>query len=127
MQTLDRVIVVLGRHVGRSVGQINWSLVYVALSRLKKLQHIKLFPCGKRNSMECSMHLTKLKPSSRFVKWTKGYHKHVWDPTLLRRKQSDNEKTIQLKLSVMGHNTCPDDGHYCWISEGFRVREALNA
>ena len=103
-QTLDRVIVVLGRHMGRSVGQITWSLVYVALSRVKKLQHIKFFPCGKRNSMECFMHLTKLKPSSRFVKWTKGYHKHVWDPTLLQRKQLDNEKAIELKLSVMGRD-----------------------
>ena len=46
----------------------------------------------------------KLKPSSRFVKWTKGYHKHVWDPTLLQRKQLDNEKAIELKLSLMGRD-----------------------
>ena len=103
-QTLDGVILVLGRHMGRAVGKITWSLLYVALSRVKKLQHIKFFPCGKRNSLECFMHLTKLKPSSRFVKWTKGYHKHVWDPTFLQREQLENEKAIELKLSLLGRD-----------------------
>ena len=50
------------------------------------------------------MHLTKLKPSSRFVKWTEGYHKHVWDPTCLQRKQLDNEKAIELKLGLLGRD-----------------------
>ena len=103
-RTLDRVIVVLGRHMGRSVGKITWSLLYVALSRVKNLHHIRFFPCGKLNSLECFKHLTKLKPPSRFVKWTKGYHKQLWDPTFLQRKQLDNEKAIELKLGVLGRD-----------------------
>ena len=90
--------------MGRSVGKITWSLLYVALSRVKNLHHIRFFPCGKLNSLECFKHLTKLKPPSRFVKWTKGYHKQLWDPTFLQRKQLDNEKAIELKLGVLGRD-----------------------
>ena len=75
-QTLERVILILGRHVGRSVGRISWSLLYVALSRVKKLDHIKFFPCGRSSSYECFMHLTKLRPQSSLVKWSNSYRNH---------------------------------------------------
>ena len=101
-QTLDRVILVLGRAAGRSIGRITWSLLYVALSRVKKLDHVKFFPCGRRNSIDCFKHLTKLNPPSNFVRWTKGYHEHVWDPNLLQQKQASNEKVIESKLRALG-------------------------
>ena len=34
-QTLDRAVLVLGRNIGRSIGRVSWSLLYVALSRVK--------------------------------------------------------------------------------------------
>ena len=45
-QTLQRIILLLGRLPGMNVGRITWSLVYVALSRTRKLSHVKLFPTG---------------------------------------------------------------------------------
>ena len=101
-QTLGRVILVLGRHAGRSIGKITWSLLYVALSRVKKLEHVKFFPCGRRNSVDCFRHLTKLKPASNFVKWTKGYQKHMWDPTIIQQRQAGIDKAIESKLGVLG-------------------------
>ena len=101
-QTLGRVILVLGRHAGRSIGKITWSLLYVALSRVKKLEHVKFFPCGRRNSVDCFRHLTKLKPASNFVKWKRGYKKHVWDPTIIQQRQAGIDKAIESKLSFLG-------------------------
>ena len=101
-QTLGRVILVLGRHAGRSIGKITWSLLYVALSRVKKLEHVKFFPCGRRNSVDCFRHLTKLKPASNFVKWTRGYQKHVWDPTIIQQRQVGIDKAIESKLGALG-------------------------
>ena len=101
-QTLSRVILVLGRQSGRSIGRVTWSLLYVALSRVKKLEHVKFFPCGRSNSLQCFRYLTKLKPPSNFVRWTKGYQKHVWDPTLLQEKQVRNEMVIESKLRALG-------------------------
>ena len=43
-QTLARVILLLGRQRGLSVGEITWSLLYVALIRTEELSHIKFFP-----------------------------------------------------------------------------------
>ena len=45
-QTLDRAVILLGRNIGRSIGRVNWSLLYVALSRVKKLEHVRFFPHG---------------------------------------------------------------------------------
>ena len=103
-QTLGRVILILGRHVGRNVGRISWSLLYVALSRVKKLDHIKFFPCGRRSTLECFMHLTKLKPTSKFVKWKKGYKNHMWDPIILEKQQLRNERIVESKLRDLGRN-----------------------
>ena len=47
-QTLGRVILVLGRSAGRSIGRVTWSLLYVALSRVKKLDHVKFFSMWKK-------------------------------------------------------------------------------
>ena len=69
-QTLDRAIVVLGRNIGHRIGNVSWSLLYVALSRVKKLEHVRFFPHGRRGSLECFKYLTKLEPPVKLVKWT---------------------------------------------------------
>ena len=45
-QTLERIILLLGRLPKMNVGRITWSLLYVALSRTRKLAHVKFFPTG---------------------------------------------------------------------------------
>ena len=72
-QTLDRAVLLLGRTIGRSIGRVSWSLLYVALSRVKKLEHVTFFPLGRRGSVECFKYLTKLKPPEKLKKWTEAY------------------------------------------------------
>ena len=103
-QTLERVILILGRHAGRSVGRITWSLLYVALSRVKKLDHIRFFPCGRTSSYDCFKHLTKLRPSSSLVRWSKSYRNHFWDPAVLQQKQANSEKLVESKLALLGRD-----------------------
>ena len=67
-QTLDRAVVVLGRNVGRCIGRVTWSLLYVALSRVKKMEHVRFFPHGRRGSVECFKYLTKLEPAEKLKK-----------------------------------------------------------
>ena len=103
-QTLERVILILGRHGGRSVGRITWSLLYVALSRVKKLDHIKFFPCGRTSTYDCFKHLTKLRPSSSLVRWSKSYRNHFWNPAVLQQKQANSEKLVESKLALLGRD-----------------------
>ena len=103
-QTLDRAILVLGRHKGRSIGRVSWSLLYVALSRVRALKHLRFFPYGSRGSTRCFDYLTSLKKPANFVKWLKSYNNGVWDPTILQQKQIDMEKAISSKLSALGRN-----------------------
>ena len=65
---------------------------------------MKFFPCGRRNYVDRFRHLTKLKPASNFVKWTNGYQKHVWDPTIIKLKQADVVKAIESKLGALGRD-----------------------
>ena len=51
-QTLERVILLLARLPGMNVGKITWPLLYVALSRTRKLSHMKFFPAG---ATECTL------------------------------------------------------------------------
>ena len=102
-QTLDRAILVLGRSKGRS--NVSWSLLYVALSRVRALRHLRFFPHGSRGSMECFSYLTSLRKPPNFVKWLQSYDNGVWDPTILMRKQLKMEKAILSKLSALGRDT----------------------
>ena len=76
----------------------------MALSRVKKLEHIRFFPCGRISSHDCFKHLTKLKPSSTLVRWSNSYRNHFWDPTVLQQKQAVSEKTVESKLSLLGRD-----------------------
>ena len=100
-QTLEKVLLLLGRKPGLSVGSITWSLLYVALSRTKELHDIKFFPCG-WSGFSNFKHLTRLKPSTTFVKWNAGYRDHVWCPEILEKQSRMNEKYVENKLVRQG-------------------------
>ena len=54
-QTLERVILLLARLPGMNVGKITWPLLYVALSRTRKLSHMKFFPAGTTEFYHCTL------------------------------------------------------------------------
>ena len=71
-QTLRRIILLLGRLPGMNVGKITWSLVYVALSRTKRLDHMKMFPTGSSEYFH-PMHFAHLLKSSMPVNLKKWF------------------------------------------------------
>ena len=103
-QTLDRAVIVLGRNIGRSVGRVSWSLLYVALSRVKKLDHVRFFPHGRRGSVECFKYLTKLNPPEKLRKWTEGYKSGFWNGTILQSHQLRRSLAIEAKLTKLGQD-----------------------
>ena len=102
-QTLKRALLLLGRLPGLHVGRVTWSLLYVALSRARLLKDIKFFPCGLPGFANFR-YLTKLKPSSKFLKWTKAYRNRLWSPHILEKQQEVNEKNVLNKLLKQGPN-----------------------
>ena len=100
-QTLEKVLLLLGRMPGLHVGDISWSLLYVALSRTRELQDIKFFPCG-WSGFSNFKHLTRLKPSSSFVKWNSGYRDHVWCAEILEAQNRRNQIYVENKLVRQG-------------------------
>ena len=101
-QTLDRAVVVLGRNVGRSIGRVSWSLLYVALSRVKRIEHVRFFPHGRRGSVECFKYLTELRRTEKLRKWTEGYKSGFWDGSILQSKQLRRSLAIEQKLTKIG-------------------------
>ena len=99
--TLKRVLLLLGRLTGLRVGGVTWSLLYVALSRARFLKDIKFFPCG-LPGFQNFRYLTKLKPSSKFLNWTKTYRNRLWCPHILEKQQEVNEKNVLNKLLKQG-------------------------
>ena len=102
-QTLSRVILLLGRQRGLSVGTITWSLLYVALSRTKKLSDIKFFPS--KGGWKDFEYLTKLKPSPTFIKWSQSYRNGRWNPDSLRRKRNLIQQQTEQVLKEQGRKT----------------------
>ena len=100
-QTLEKVVLLLGRMPGLNVGQITWSLLYVALSRTRELKDIKFFPCSWAG-LSNFKHLTRLKPSANFVKWNSGYRDHVWRADILEVQNRRNEMCVENKLVRQG-------------------------
>ena len=103
-QTLSRIILLLGRLPGMNVGKITWSLLYVALSRTKKLSHIKLFPTGSTkyyHSMYFS-HLLRLSMPANLKKWNRSYIEHCWDRNVLRNEHLQSVRKVEQKLMQLG-------------------------
>ena len=100
-QTLEKTILLLGRMQGLNVGQITWSLLYVALSRTKELKDLIFFPSG-WSGFANFKHLTRLKPSSNFVKWNSGYRNNIWCPEILEKQNLINEMNVRNKLVRQG-------------------------
>ena len=99
-QTLKRAILLLGRQRGVSIGKISWALLYVALSRTKKISHLRFFPSS--GGIKDFKHLTKLKPNSIFTKWSDSYRNHTWNPEYLRKKHQVSRKAVEKKLQLQG-------------------------
>ena len=103
-QTLRRIILLLGRLPGMNVGKITWPLLYVALSRTKKLSHIKLFPTGSTkyyHSMYFA-HLLKLSMPINFKKWLRSYVDHSWDRNVLRNEHIKSVRKVEKRLELLG-------------------------
>ena len=105
-QTLRRIILLLGRLPGMNVGRITWSLLYVALSRTKKLRHVKLFPTGSTkyyHPMYFS-HLLKLSMPVNLRRWHRSYVDHTWDRNILRDEHAQSVRKVERKLKQLGED-----------------------
>ena len=105
-QTLERIILLLGRLPGMNVGVITWSLVYVALSRTRKLAHMKFFPTGSTkfyHSMYFA-HLLKLSMPANLKKWHRSYVDHCWDRNVLRKEHEKKVRKVEMRLERLGED-----------------------
>ena len=105
-QTLRRIILLLGRLPGMNVGRITWSLVYVALSRTKKLAHMKLFPTGSTKYFHAMhfAHLLKLSMPANLKKWFRSYIDHRWDRNVLRNEHLQSVRKVEKRLELIGED-----------------------
>ena len=103
-QTLRRIILLLGRLPGMNVGKITWSLIYVALSRTKKMEHMKLFPTGSTDYYHSMYfrHLLKLSMPTNLKKWYRSYSNHSWDRNVLRKEHLVNVRKVEKRLKHLG-------------------------
>ena len=105
-QTLPRIILLLGRLPGMNVGRITWSLLYVALSRTKRLSHIKFFPTGSckyYHSMYFA-HLLRLSMPANLKKWYRSYINHSWDRNILRNEHIQSVRKVEERLKRLGED-----------------------
>ena len=103
-QTLRRIILLLGRMPGMNVGKTTWNLLYVALSRTKRLSHVKFFPTGSTkyyHSMYFS-HLLKLSMPTTLKRWLRSYVDHCWDRNILRLEHLQSVRKVEKKLKLLG-------------------------
>ena len=105
-QTLRRIILLLGRLPGMNVSRITWSLVYVALSRTKRLEHMKLFPTGSSEYFHPMhfAHLLKLSMPVNLKKWFRSYIDHRWDRNVLRKEHLESVRKVEKKLELIGED-----------------------
>ena len=105
-QTLSRIILLLGRLPGMNVGKITWSLLYVALSRTKKLSHVKFFPTGSTRYYHSMYfeHLLRLRMPANLKKWYRSYIDHCWDRNILRNEHLESVRKVEKKLKQLGEN-----------------------
>ena len=103
-QTLERIILLLGRMPGMNVGKTTWNLLYVALSRTKRLSHVRFFPTGSSkyyHSMYFA-HLLKLSMPTNFKRWLRSYVDHCWDRNILRIEHLQSVRKVEKKLELLG-------------------------
>ena len=113
-QTLERIILLLGRLPGMHVGRITWQLIYVALSRTRRFSHIKFFPTGSckyYHSMYFA-HLLKLSMPANFKKWCRSYIDHSWDRNVLRKEHLQKVKEVEKRLKRLGEKQTK---HLKWV------------
>ena len=103
-QTLERAILLLARLPGMNVGNITWPLLYVALSRTRKLSHMKIFPAGTTEFYHPMYfaHLLRLRMPSNLKKWYRSYENHCWNKAILREEHLEQVKKVERELTVIG-------------------------
>ena len=89
-----------------NVGKITWSLVYVALSRTKRLEHMKMFPTGSSEYFHPMhfAHLLKLSMPVNLKKWFRSYIDHKWDRNVLRKEHLESVRKVEKKLKLIGED-----------------------
>ena len=105
-QTLRKIILLLGRLPGMNVGRITWSLLYVALSRAKRLRDIKFFPTGSTKYYHSMYfeHLLKLSMPENLKKWHRSYVDHSWDRNILRNEHVRSVRKVEKRLKQLGED-----------------------
>ena len=103
-QTLKRVILLLGRLPGMNVGKIDWHLLYVALSRTRRLCDMKLYPTGNTDFYHPMYyaHLLRLRMPSKLKKWYKSYDNHCWNKRILQDEHLQQVKEVEKELTNLG-------------------------
>ena len=103
-QTLERVILLLARLPGMNVGKITWPLLYVALSRTRRLSHMKFFPAGTTDLYHPMYfsHLLRLRMPSNLKKWYRSYENHCWTKVILREEHLEQVKKVERELCAVG-------------------------
>ena len=121
-QTLPRIILLLGRLPGFNVGKITWPLLYVALSRTRKLSNIKFFPTGSSkyyHSMYFA-HLKKLSMPENLKRWLRSYVNHSWDRNILRNEHLQKVRKVEERLKRLGELKTKRLG---WVELHFLVKQ----
>ena len=105
-QTLGKIILLLGRLPGMNVGRITWSLLYVALSRAKRLRDIRFFPTGSTKYYHSMYfeHLLKLSMPVNLKKWHRSYVDHCWDRNILRNEHARSVRKVEKRLEQLGED-----------------------
>ena len=105
-QTLQKIILLLGRLPGFNVGMISWSLLYVALSRVRKISDMKFFPTGSTKYYHSMYfeHLLKLTMPVNLKRWYRSYVDHCWDRNILRKEHEQSVREVERRLDRLGED-----------------------
>ena len=79
-------------------------MLYVALSRTRKLSHMKFFPAGNTDFYHPMYftHLLRLCMPSNLKKWYRSYENHCWSKVILKEEHLEQVKKVERELSVLG-------------------------
>ena len=87
-----------------NIGNLTWSLLYVALSRTRKLSHMKLFPTGSTDFYHPMYfaHLLRLRMPSKLKKWYRSYDNHCWNKRILQEEHLEQVEKVERELTNIG-------------------------
>jgi len=114
-RTIPRVVLALSEHVN-PYSRMNFSSIFVALSRVKHRDHLRIFIHGtsKRSFKTELEYLTKLKPEKCVIDYYSGFPENqcgIWNPQLalkksLERKEHTRKENIATKTTCKQQHPC---------------------